>query len=99
MAAGTGLQAGARERLAEITRRRQAQCDLEKSERRDRLLFHNNQQPMWVYDCKTLAFLAVNNAAIRSYGDTREEFLGMAIQDIRPAEDVPALPEDNRKAK
>ena len=96
--AATALQAGAQERLAEITRRRQAQCDLEKSERRYRLLFDNNPQPMWVYDCKTLAFLAVNNAAIRSYGYTREEFLGMAIKDIRPAEDVPALLEDIRKA-
>jgi len=93
-AAVTALQAGAQERLAEITRRRQAQCDLEKSERRYRLLFDNNPQPMWVYDCQTLAFLDVNNAAIRIYGYTREEFLGMAIKDIRPAEDVPALLQD-----
>jgi len=91
-------RAEVQERLADITQRREAQCDLEKSERRYRLLFDNNPQPMWVYDCKTLAFLAVNNAAIRSYGYTREEFLGMAIKDIRPAEDVPALLEDISKA-
>jgi PAS domain S-box-containing protein len=63
-----------------------------------RLLFNNNPQPMWVYDCETLAFLAVNNAAIRSYGYTREEFLGMTIKGIRPAEDIPALLDDIRKA-
>jgi PAS domain S-box-containing protein len=82
----------------DITQRRQAQRGLEKSEQRYRLLFDNNPQPMWVYDCETLAFLAVNNAAIRSYGYTREEFLGMTINDIRPAEDIPALLEDIRKA-
>lgn len=56
-----------------------------------RLMFEDNPQPMWMYDLKTLAFLAVNNAAIHLYGYTREEFLAMTIKDIRPPEDVPAL--------
>jgi PAS domain S-box-containing protein len=56
-----------------------------------RTLFESNPNPMWVYDLETLAFLAVNDAAVASYGYTREEFLGMTIADIRPAEDVPAL--------
>jgi len=30
-----------------------------------RSLFHNNPQPMWVFDRETLRFLAVNDAAIR----------------------------------
>ena len=46
---------------------------------------------MWVYDLDTLAFLAVNEAAIESYGYSRDEFLAMTIRDIRPAEDVPRL--------
>jgi PAS domain S-box-containing protein len=46
---------------------------------------------MWVYDLKTLAFLAVNDAAIVHYGYSREEFLGMTLKDIRPMEDIPAL--------
>jgi glycosyltransferase involved in cell wall biosynthesis len=46
---------------------------------------------MWVFDVQTLGFLAVNDAAVRQYGYTREEFLGMSVKDIRPAEDVPAL--------
>ena len=35
---------------------------------RYRLLFDRNPQPMWVYDAETLAFLAVNDAAVSRYG-------------------------------
>ena len=56
-----------------------------------RLLFEKNPLPMWVYDVKSLYFLAVNDAAVAEYGYTRNEFLRMTIKDIRPPEDVPAL--------
>jgi two-component system phosphate regulon sensor histidine kinase PhoR len=46
---------------------------------------------MWVYDTTTLSFLKVNEAAVRRYGYSREEFLAMTIKDIRPQDDVPAL--------
>jgi PAS domain S-box-containing protein len=58
------------------------------------LLFENNPHPMWAYDLETLAFLAVNEAAIDKYGYSRDEFLSMTIADIRPPEDVPALLEN-----
>ena len=64
---------------------------LAESEERYRLLFESNPHPMWVFDLETLAFLAVNDAAIVKYGYSREEFLSMTIKDIRPPEDVPAL--------
>lgn len=38
---------------------------------------------MWVYDRSTRRFLKVNDAALRKYGYTREEFLSMTIKDIR----------------
>ena len=63
------------------------------NEELERLLFGSNPQPMWIYDSETLRFLEVNHAAIAHYGYTRQEFLGMTIKDIRPAEDVPALRE------
>jgi two-component system, cell cycle sensor histidine kinase and response regulator CckA len=66
---------------------------LRASEERYRLLFENNPQPMWVFDGKTLGFLAVNGAACRHYHYSHEEFLGMTIRDIRPAEDVASLVE------
>jgi len=55
------------------------------------LLFAQNPLPMWVYDLETLAFLEVNDAAIRHYGYCRDEFLAMRISDIRPAEDLERL--------
>ncbi|TAJ08793.1 MAG: PAS domain S-box protein [Nitrospirae bacterium] len=60
-------------------------------ERQYQLLFDQNPQPMCVFDMETLAFLAVNDAAVAHYGYSREEFLGMTVLDIRPPEDVPAL--------
>jgi PAS domain S-box-containing protein len=54
-------------------------------------LFDNNPHPTWVYALDTLRFLDVNEAAIRRYGWSRDEFLLMTIADIRPREDVPAL--------
>jgi PAS domain S-box-containing protein len=46
---------------------------------------------MWVFDIRSFAFLAVNDAAVRRYGFSREEFLSMTILDIRPGEDVVPL--------
>src|ERR1035437_7686193 len=72
----------------------EAHSTLIESERRYRDLFEVNPQAMWVFDIETLRFLAVNNAAIRSYGYSRDEFLTMTVKDIRPSEDVPALLEE-----
>jgi PAS domain S-box-containing protein len=58
---------------------------------RFRLLFEKNPAPMWVFDIHSLRFLAVNEAAIREYGWSRDEFLGMTILDIRPEADVPGI--------
>ena len=62
------------------------------AEERRRLLFDANPQPMWIFDVETLQYLAVNDAAVRHYGYSREEFLGMTIMDVRPAEDPPGPP-------
>jgi two-component system, cell cycle sensor histidine kinase and response regulator CckA len=53
--------------------------------------FAKNSHPMWIFDRETLHFLAVNDAAVRRYGFSREEFLTMTLRDIRPTEDVPKL--------
>jgi PAS domain S-box-containing protein len=89
----------ARSLKSEVAERQRADEALHASEERYRLLFENNPQPMWVFDEKTLAFLAVNAAACRHYGYSGEEFLGMAIRDIRPAEDVASLVEHLEKEK
>jgi len=56
-----------------------------------RMLFEASPLPTWVYDAETLRFLAVNEAAVRHYGWSREEFLTMRITEIRPSSDVEAL--------
>ncbi len=53
--------------------------------------FDSSLVPMWIHDRRTLAFVAVNSAAVAYYGFPREEFLGMTILDIRPAEDIPEI--------
>ncbi|MGZ3330879.1 MAG: PAS domain S-box protein [Gemmatimonadaceae bacterium] len=63
--------------------------EIAKSELQYRLLFEDNPSAMWVYDDLTREFLAVNEAAIRRYGYTREEFLSMSRQDIRMADEQP----------
>jgi PAS domain S-box-containing protein len=83
--------------LSDITESKAAVEALRKSEADFRILFAGNPLPMWVFDTETLQFLEVNDAAVRHYGYSREEFLGMRITDIRPAEDIPALMESTRR--
>jgi PAS domain S-box-containing protein len=64
---------------------------LRESEVQYRLLFESNPHAMWVYDLETKCFLAVNDAAVYHYGYSREEFLSMTIEEIRPFEDLQAL--------
>ncbi len=70
--------------VQDITDRKLAELQLNESEKKYRLLFQYNPQPMWIFDPKTLEFVEVNKAAIRHYGYTEKEFLSMTIADIRP---------------
>ena len=66
---------------------------LHQSEDSYRALFERHPSPMWLNDLETLRFLTVNEAAIASYGYSREEFLSMTIDEIRVAEAA----EDSRR--
>jgi PAS domain S-box-containing protein len=57
---------------------------LRTNETQYRALFRSHPQPLWVYDTKTLKFLAVNNATVKKYGYSLEEFSAMTMLDIRP---------------
>ncbi len=78
----------------DVSERRILEQQQKESEQQYRILFASNPHPMWVCDLETLAFLAVNNAAIRHYGYSRDEFLAMTLKDIRPPEQVEALLQD-----
>lgn len=53
-----------------------------------RVLFERHSLPMVVVSAETLALLAVNEAAIRRYGYTREEFLALSLRDLWPPEEA-----------
>jgi PAS domain S-box-containing protein len=85
----TGAAGGAVVSHTDVTDRKLAELALLDSETRYRELFDVNPQPMWGYDIETLAFLAVNTAALTQYGYSRAEFLAMTVDDIRPAAEIP----------
>jgi two-component system, cell cycle sensor histidine kinase and response regulator CckA len=77
--------------LRDITLQKEGEQKLRQSQEEYRLLFDRNPHPMWVEDLETLAFLDVNDAALRHYGYSRSEFLGMNAREIRPPQQVAAL--------
>ncbi len=81
----------------DVTERRYTHEALKRGAEQYRLLFESNPHPMWIFDIKTLSFLAVNDAAVEHYGYTREEFLSMTVKDIRPKEDISILLEHLEK--
>lgn len=72
--------------LTDVSERVDALARVQQAERQFRLLFDRNPAPFWVFDPDTLRFLEVNEAAVRQYGYSRDEFLAMSILDIRPRE-------------
>jgi PAS domain S-box-containing protein len=64
-----------------------------------RMLFLNHPEPMWVYDLETLRLLEVNDAAIKHYGYSRDEFLCLPLTDIHDPEDLPVLFEDIARSR
>src|SRR5437016_6107550 len=74
--------------IAMAIERKRTEEQLLENEHRYRLLFQSNPEAMWVYDCDTLRFLAVNDAAVARYGYSEQEFLGMTVRDIRPVSEL-----------
>jgi len=65
--------------------RQRMQEALEEREVAYRQLFEANPNPMWIYDPGSLRFLEVNPAAVRHYGWSRQEFLGLTVTEVDEA--------------
>lgn len=70
--------------IALAIERRRAEDELRKNESMLRLLFEHNPLPTWLYDMESLKFLRANEAAVKLYGFSEEEFLELTILAIRP---------------
>ncbi len=85
--------------IALAIERRSAEDALRKSASMFRLLFSHNPLPTWVFDSETLRFLQVNDAAVRQYGYSTEEFENMTVLQIRPENEHAAFREYLRESK
>ncbi|MBB2149037.1 PAS domain-containing protein [Pedobacter gandavensis] len=77
----------------DITAHKEATAQLQQEKQRYIDLFNLSPLPQWLYNQETLAFLDVNEAAIKFYGYTRSQFLKMTINDIRILEDTAVIPD------
>ncbi len=85
---GAGRVVGTVGVVIDVTDRYEWEREMAVREHRYRLMFEMTPLPAWVYDTSTYRFLAVNPAAIESYGYSEAQFLAMTILDIRPPEEV-----------
>jgi PAS domain S-box-containing protein len=63
--------------VRDISARRKVQAAMLESQQHYKLLFNSHPQAMWVHDLERQRFLAVNEAAVRLYKYSVDEFLAM----------------------
>jgi two-component system cell cycle sensor histidine kinase/response regulator CckA len=89
----TGIRFGERElgilqfvstQIAMAIERKRVDAELLDSENRYRMLFDANPEAMCVCDAESQRVIDVNDAAIRRYGYSRDEFLTMTIGALEP---------------
>jgi two-component system cell cycle sensor histidine kinase/response regulator CckA len=70
---------------------RQTIAAREELQSQTRALFEGSPLASWVFEYQTLRFLEVNEAALRQYGYTREEFRALTLKDLRVEGEWPTL--------
>lgn len=86
-----GLTSGVAVTFSDLTEEKERERELREGQEQWQRLFAESRHSMFIFDLDTLSILAVNDAAVRHYGYSHAEFLGMTLEDIRPSDDVPAL--------
>lgn len=74
--------------INDITEKIEAEERLKLSEQQYKTLFQNNPLPCWIYDQNTLQILEVNDASVKHYGFTKEEFLTLDVTALQPEEQL-----------
>jgi PAS domain S-box-containing protein len=75
-----------------LAERDRASLEQLRAEQRYAQIFDGSPQPLWVHDPSTLAFLLVNEAAVRQYGWSREEFLTLRVPALAAPGGLRVLP-------
>lgn len=68
--------------MQDITKQKEAELSIQRSEHRFKQLFEQNPIPKWMFNEGTLQIIEVNNAALGLYGYSKEEFLQLTILDL-----------------
>jgi PAS domain S-box-containing protein len=66
--------------------------ELERTATKYQALFKSQPEAAWVFDLGTLRFVEVNDAAVRRYGYSHDDFLGMTIKDLNAPSEGPESP-------
>ena len=82
-----------RELSERIAAQQHSEEELRQSEQRYRYMFEANPLPMWIRDGETLRILGANDAALSTYGYSRDEFLRLQPGDLHAAEEFERLRE------
>lgn len=76
---------------AEVINHKKTEEQLRESEQRYRHLFEDSPLAITVLDAETLKFVAANSTAESMYGYTRQELLGMSLQDTWAPKETQAI--------
>jgi two-component system cell cycle sensor histidine kinase/response regulator CckA len=78
--------------LEKVTELEATRDELDRTATAYQALFRAQPEAAWVFDLGTLRFIEVNDAAIKRYGYSRDNFLAMTINDLNAPEKEPASP-------
>lgn len=82
------LEAANRTLMDEIEAGNLARAALRAKEQSYRFLFESNPVPLCVFDHETLCYVEANPALLKQYGYSRDEFIGMKVDRILPADEL-----------